>query len=83
MITVFNRKELIITMDMNRQTEVRNILSQNGIDYTVKTTNLQTAPFLGNTRGRTGSLGIKPDYSYEYKIYVHKKNFEKAAFLIK
>ena len=32
MITVFNRKELIITMEMNSQAEVRYILSQNGID---------------------------------------------------
>ncbi|MBM6750954.1 hypothetical protein H6A65_05505 [Mediterraneibacter glycyrrhizinilyticus] len=83
MITIFNRKELIITMEMNRQAEVRNILSQNGIDYTVKTTNLQTAPLLGSRRGRTGSFGIKTDNSYEYKIYVHKKDFEKAVFLIK
>lgn len=83
MITVFNRKELIITMEMNRQAEVCNILSKNGINYTVKTTNLQTRSFLGSTRGRTGSFGINPDYSYEYKIYVQKKDFEKAVFLIK
>ena len=38
MITVFNRKELIITMEMNRQAKVRDILSQNGVGYTVKTT---------------------------------------------
>ena len=83
MITVFNRKELIITMEMNRQAEVRNILSQNGIDYTVKTTNLQTAPIFGNRRAHPGSFGINPDYSYEYKIYVHKKDYEKAVSLIK
>ena len=83
MITVFNRKELIITMEMNRQAQVRDILSQNGIDYTVKTTNLQTAPIFGDRRGYTGSFGINPDYSYEYKIYVHKKDYEKAAALIK
>lgn len=28
MITVFNRKELIVTMEMNRQAEVRDILSK-------------------------------------------------------
>lgn len=50
MITVFNRKELIITMEMKRQAEVRDILSQNGVDYTVKTTNLQAAPILSNRR---------------------------------
>ena len=83
MITVFNRKELIITMETNRQAKVRDILSQNGIDYTVKTTNPETAPILGYRRARTGSFGINPDYSYEYKIYVHKKDYEKAAALIK
>ena len=83
MITAFNRKELIITMEMKRQAEVRDILSQNGIDYTVKATNLEAAPILGNRRAYTGSLGINPDYSYEYKIYVHKKDYEKAVSLIK
>ncbi len=83
MITLFNRKELIITMEMKRQAEVRSILSENGIEYIVKTTNLQSAPFFGNTRAHTGIFGINPDYSYEYKIYVHKKDFEKAAYLIR
>ncbi len=84
MITIFNRKELIVTMEMDRQSEVRNILSQNGIDYTVKTTNLQAAPVMGGNRRRQyGSFGINPQYSYEYKIYVHKNDFEKAAYLIR
>lgn len=83
MITIFNRKELIITMEMKRQSEVRDILSQNGIDYTVKTTNLQAAPVAGSHRGRTGNFGINQDYSYEYKIYVHKKDFERAESLIR
>ena len=68
MITVFNRKELIVTMEMNRQAEVRDILSKNNIEY---------------RRAQTGSFGINPDYSYEYKIYVHKKDYEKAAQLLR
>ena len=83
MLTIFNRKELIVTMEMNRQSEVRDILSQNGIDYTVKTTNLHASPILGNRRGRVGNFGINQDYSYEYKIYVHKKDFEKSVCLIR
>ena len=83
MITIFNRKELIITMELKRQSEVRDILSQNGIDYTVKTTNLQAAAVVGSQRGRTGNFGINQDYSYEYKIYVHKKDFERAVSLIR
>ena len=50
MITVLNRKELFITMEMNRQAKICDILSQNGIDYIVKTTNPETAPVLGNRR---------------------------------
>ena len=82
-ITIFNRKELIITMDMSRQVKVRDILSQNGNDYTVKTINPETAPILGNRRAHTGSFGINTNYSYEYKIYVHKKDFEKAVSVLK
>ena len=50
MITVLNRKELFITMEMNRQAKVCDILSQNGIDYTVKITNLEAAPMIGNQK---------------------------------
>ena len=58
MITVLNRKELFITMEMNRQAKICDILSQNGIDYIVKTTNPETAPVLGNRRAHTGSFGL-------------------------
>ena len=58
MITIFNRKELLITMDMNQQSNVRNILSANGIDYTTKVTNLQSPSVFENKRGRYGSFGI-------------------------
>lgn len=83
MITIFNRRELIITMDMSRQSEVRTILSDNSIDYTVKTTNLQNSSAVGGRTRRTGSFGINQDYSYEYKIYVHKKDYDKAVALIR
>ena len=43
MITVFNRKELLITFDMKRQADICEILSSKGIDYAVKTTNLQSS----------------------------------------
>lgn len=83
MLTIFNRRELIVTMDMKRQAEVREILAQNGIDYDVKTVNLMTRSYFGTQRARTGSYGVNLKCAYEYKIYVHKKDFEKAAFLIR
>ncbi len=83
MITFFNRKELLITVDMNRQSCVRDLLRANDIDYTVKVTNLQSASVIGSSRGRVGSFGINQNYSYEYKIYVHKKDYDRALGLMK
>ena len=80
MLTIFNRKELITTMDMQRQANIRSILSANGIAYTVRTENLQGSSAIG---GRSGSFGVDPNYSYEYHIYVHKNDHENALRLIR
>ena len=56
MLTIFNRKELIVTMDIHRQAEIRDVLAQNGIDYTVKTKNLQNSGVLDSQRGHTGNM---------------------------
>lgn len=82
MIIIFTRKELLITMDMSHQSRVRNILSAGGIDYKIKTTNLQGASVFENKRSRFGSFGMNENYSYEYKIYVHKKDYDYALSLI-
>lgn len=37
MLTILNRRELLVTLSMERQAEVRRILAENGIDYTIKT----------------------------------------------
>jgi len=83
MIAIFNRRELLITQDMKRQADVRDILSANGIDYTVKTANLQNSALFGRSRARVGSFGINQDFSYEYKIYVHKRDYDNALRLIR
>lgn len=88
MLTIFNRKELITTMDMQRQANIRSVLSANGIAYTVRTENLQgSSAFGGRSRGRSGgrsgSFGVDPNYSYEYHIYVHKNDYENALRLIR
>lgn len=82
MITIFNRKELLVTLDMARQSEVRNILADNGIKYSVKVVNLQSASVVGSSRSRVGSYGVNQKFSYEYKIYVHKRDYENALHLI-
>ena len=83
MITIFNRKELLVTFDIQRQAKVRDILAANGIKYTVDVTNRQNAAALGSSRSRVGSYGMNSSLAYEYKIYVHKSEYENALRLIR
>lgn len=39
MVTIFNRRELLSTFSIKEQGEIRDILSQNNIDYHMKTVN--------------------------------------------
>jgi len=79
MITLFNRRELITTFSMDAQAKVRDILSQNGIHYRIKTGSHSSGTY---ARGRTGSYGQNPAYACQYTIYVHKSDYEKALHLI-
>lgn len=84
MITVFNRKELLITYDMTKQNEVRTILRDNKIKYDVKVKNLLSpSPLHVGVRSHAGSLGIDLTKSYEYKIYVRKADYDRALELIR
>lgn len=84
MITIFNRKELLCTFDMKKQATTREILAQNGIDYSIKTINRKSAALaLRDERMRTGTLGEKLEYEYEYIIYVKKEDYEKACFVMR
>ncbi|MBQ8858097.1 MAG: hypothetical protein IJ024_08150 [Lachnospiraceae bacterium] len=79
MITIFNRKELILTYKMKEQGDVRMILSQNKIPYKITTRNIGDAH---SFRGHTGVLGLNTDLLYEYRIYVHKDDYDRAVVLI-
>lgn len=84
MITVFNRKELLITYDIKVQSDVRTILQNHSIDYDVKVTNRLSPSSMGTgSRAQTGSMGNDLDKIYEYKIYVKKSDYERAVDLIK
>lgn len=84
MITIFNRKEVLCTFDMKKQAQVREILAQNGIAYSIKTTNRKSPTLsLRDERMRTGTLGEKLQYEYEYQIFVKKEDYEKACFVMR
>lgn len=83
MITFFNRKELCVVFGMQQQAELRKMLTENGIDYTIKTTNRMSAsPVAEGSRSRIGSYGQNMEDMYEYKFYVHKSDYERASTLI-
>lgn len=68
---------------MKEQAEVKAILSQNKIKYFVRIINrMSPSPFSKGTRARMGSFGQNMDLNYEYIIYVHKKDYEQAKYLI-
>jgi hypothetical protein len=58
-----------MTYDMKIQSDVSNILASNNVDYFIKVHNVYSV---------TSNLR-----SYEYKIYVRKKDYDKACYLIK
>ena len=83
MITIFNRRELYITYSMKKQSEIRDTLSSNHIDYQIKTVDrMSPSPFSIGSRGRLGSLGQNMDVNYEYIFYVRKADYDLAQFCI-
>lgn len=84
MITVFNRKELYMTYDMNILANVRNLLASHNIDYDYKSIDRKNpSPIAAGTRARTGTAFEKRDIEIQYYIYVHKSDYEKARAVLR
>ena len=79
MITIFNREEVLITYDMGEQTRVRDLLAANDIDYIVRVKNI----VLHNGVRVPVNSFVHQQNMYEYKIYVRKKDYEKAMFVLR
>ena len=84
MITIFNRKELTVTFDLNEQSRVRTLLAGEGIEYSVKTVNRMSAsPISAGSRSRTGTYGQNTELMTEYISYVKKADYERALYLVR
>ncbi len=69
----FNRREVFTTVEAQKFYKVREILEQNHIPYTVKTTNrLAPNALAPSDRARTGSLGLKNEYLLQYQIFIRQ-----------
>lgn len=84
MITVFNRREVLTTFSMEEQANARSILSEHKLPYVTRTVNMSggNSILVSGHRATWGSIGENLDYTYQYYLYVHKKNYEEAAYLL-
>lgn len=82
--TFFTRREVFTTVEAQKFYKVRELLEQNQIPYTVKTTNrLAPNALAPSDRARTGSLGLKNEYLLQYQIFVHRNSHDMALHLIR
>ena len=83
MITIFNRKELLMTSDMQKQGAVRRMLVENGIKYTVDVVNLWVpSPLSEGHRAIYGNQDESPAIQNQYTIYVKKSDYDTACGLM-
>lgn len=76
MITVFNRKELATTHSIPRLTQIKQLLDNAGIEYSVKT---NTSGVFSHGRAVTAKSG---ENRQEYTVYVRKSDFDEALHII-
>ncbi len=78
MLTFFNRRELLSTFSMKERGRVIAALEGAGVPYVTRTVD-RNAPILGSSsRGRRGTSGQNPALAYEYTVFVHKRDLERA-----
>ena len=78
MITIFNRKELLFTYNKKQWLHVRDVLDSNHIEYVNR---LRSAGHNWSSHSDS-HVGIDERAYYEYRIYVKKKDFDQAVYLI-
>ncbi|MDD4844173.1 MAG: hypothetical protein PHU31_07555 [Anaerotignum sp.] len=78
MITIFNRKELMITYSMEKQAKIRNLLVEHNIDYSISTLGNMMQSYERSMNPLTPRINPPT----EYRIYVKKQDYEKAIHLL-
>lgn len=75
------KKELFATASMEQKSKVLDILSQHNIKYSLKTKD-NFGGGLYSERRFTSSIGMDTSSRFIYHIFVSKKEYENAAFLL-
>lgn len=76
MLTLFNRKEVLVTYSAKDQADAREILRNNGIEFKVKTSS--------NQKGSVsmGGLGQNIGNAAKYRFFVNKKDVARAKYYL-
>lgn len=83
MITLLNRKELLSTYKIEEQAKVRDILSQNNVDYHVHVVNRKSPSPMNSGSRIAGTFGENLAQEYEYIFYVKKADYDEAMRVLK
>ena len=73
-INIFNRKEIYITMDIQKFSSIFNLLERENIVYTCKTCNTS-----GIKSGTIQAIGLNHRSMFQYYIYVYKRIIKKRC----
>lgn len=82
MIFLWNRKEIYNGFSLNKFNRIKELLISKGVNYDLKIVSRTTSSVFDKSRSRIGSLGENNKYSNEYYIYVHKKDYDEAVYII-
>ena len=78
MINIFNRRELITVISMEKLFHVKDALANAGIPCYTKTYGMASA---ASTR-KHGAPFINQDAAYTYTIFVHRSDYDRAFLMI-
>lgn len=78
MLMFWKYKEIYMGNSMQEFSRIRNILEINKIKYDYRVVHNNRSA----DREGFGSFGERPEYSYMYYAYVHKRDYEKAYSFI-
>ena len=73
-ISIFTRRELIVLASQEKLSRVREALSTADIRSAVRI----RGGARGAERARGGIVGVQPDALYQYTVYVHRNDFDRA-----
>lgn len=77
---VFGKREVFMTMEMEKYVKAKEVLERAGIQYTTKT---KSSGGYSAVSHRMGPFGENLNHSFTYYIYTDKEDEDKAKYYIR